>query len=173
MITIAPAGDPDQFAAAAALLSAFAAWDAAQAAQVGLEPQLVLDLFHADEDQVSLMQKFAAQDAALLLAYQDGDCLGTLGIAPFDTGRMELHSFYIDPAARGQGIGRRLIEAAVDFAVSQGQQTLLVQTTVYMQAALSLYHATGFAPAPPFRQIPDAVTATERFFSRPLPGAAS
>ena len=173
MITLAPARHDDDFTAAATLLEAFAAWDAAQGATFGLDPHLVCELFHADEDEDALKRKFDSHGATLLLAWKDGHCLGTLGIDPFDAGRMELHSFYIDPSARGQGIGRRLIETALDFARSREQQAVLVQTTVYMQAALSLYEATGFKPSAPFRHIPDAVIATERFFSRPLASASS
>ncbi|OLP59901.1 hypothetical protein BJF93_09870 [Xaviernesmea oryzae] len=166
MIAITAAETDRDYGAAEALLGHFAAWDAAQGGAQGLDPALVLSLFHADEHASALKQKFNNMSATLLLAYDDDALLGCLGIAPFDEHRMELHSVYVDPAGRGQGIGRRLLASALTFAEQHRQTAVLVQTTVYMHAALTLYQSTGFRRVSPFRDIPKAVKATERFFIR-------
>ncbi|MEA3534908.1 GNAT family N-acetyltransferase [Rhizobium sp. CC-YZS058] len=163
---LSPATTPADFAAAETLLSAFAAWDAAQGAAVGLSPDTVISLFHGDTAE-SLARKFGAPDTQLILARQNDRPIGCLGITPFDETRMELHSFYVDPSARGLGVGTALIRAVVDFAAATARPTVLVQTTVYMEGAIRLYEAAGFVPCPPFREIPDIVRKTERFFARP------
>jgi ribosomal protein S18 acetylase RimI-like enzyme len=58
-----------------------------------------------------------------------------------------LIGMYVAPAARGQGIGRRLMDAALDIARRRGDIAVVTLTvTEGNEAALHLYRAAGFAP---------------------------
>ena len=50
----------------------------------------------------------------------------------------------VDPAARGRGIGRRLTEACLDLARSDGAAAIALHTSPAMAAALALYSRMGF-----------------------------
>jgi L-amino acid N-acyltransferase YncA len=54
------------------------------------------------------------------------------------------HSVYVDPAARGQGIGRRLLDALIASTEAAGIWT--IQSSIFPEntASLALHHAAGF-----------------------------
>jgi ribosomal protein S18 acetylase RimI-like enzyme len=51
---------------------------------------------------------------------------------------------YLAPEARGQGVGRRLLDAAKAFAVERGFRQLVLDTTEQMRAAIAFYERNGF-----------------------------
>lgn len=50
----------------------------------------------------------------------------------------------VDPAARGRGIGRRLTQACIDRARSDGAAAIALHTSPAMEVALALYLRMGF-----------------------------
>lgn len=50
----------------------------------------------------------------------------------------------VDPAERGQGIGRRLTQACIDHARRDGAAAIALHTSPAMEAALALYLRMGF-----------------------------
>jgi ribosomal protein S18 acetylase RimI-like enzyme len=56
----------------------------------------------------------------------------------------ELVSMWIAPVARGQGLGARLVQAAVDFAIACQAPAIELSVTRGNDAALGLYQAHGF-----------------------------
>lgn len=55
-----------------------------------------------------------------------------------------LYSIAVDPEARGRGLGRRLMEAAVDLARQRGADLLRLEVRVDNPSAIALYRALGF-----------------------------
>jgi len=55
-----------------------------------------------------------------------------------------LYSIAVDPGARGQGLGRRLVEAALDLARERGAGILRLEVRVDNASAIALYRALGF-----------------------------
>lgn len=58
----------------------------------------------------------------------------------------------VDPAARGKGIGRRLTQACIDRALSDGAAAIALHTSPAMEVALALYLRMGFRLA---KRVPD------------------
>lgn len=54
----------------------------------------------------------------------------------------------VHPAARGRGLGRRLVEACVDSARGLGVPTMGIHTAAFMTAACRIYEAVGFRRCP-------------------------
>ena len=54
----------------------------------------------------------------------------------------------VDPEARGEGVGRLLMEGAVDEARRAGKRRMTLGTTERMVAARGLYEAMGFVRGP-------------------------
>jgi putative acetyltransferase len=65
-------------------------------------------------------------------------------------GWAEIKRMYVDPALRGQGVGRLLLEALEGHARQAGISVLRLETGIKQPAALSLYRAAGFMPRGPF-----------------------
>lgn len=64
------------------------------------------------------------------------------GDAPADT---ELVSMWVDPAVRGAGAGKDLVEAVADWAADRGFTTIGLWVTESNAAAIRLYQRCGFA----------------------------
>jgi ribosomal-protein-alanine N-acetyltransferase len=59
-------------------------------------------------------------------------------------GEAEILTLAVAPAARGQGLGRRLLESAARHAVSLGAQSMFLEVGTDNPAALALYAGLGF-----------------------------
>jgi len=59
-------------------------------------------------------------------------------------GEAEILTIAVDPAARGAGQGRALVEAAARAAAQRGALTLFLEVASDNAAALALYRAAGF-----------------------------
>ncbi len=57
-----------------------------------------------------------------------------------------LYSMWVDPVVRGLGIGRRLVEAVLDWSRERKARRVVLQVTEGNQAAVSLYQRAGFRP---------------------------
>ncbi|MDX2170819.1 MAG: GNAT family N-acetyltransferase [Deltaproteobacteria bacterium] len=62
---------------------------------------------------------------------------------------VELEDVYVAAAARGGGVGRRLVEAVLDDAAADGCRVAGLTTNERNDAALALYVELGFAAARP------------------------
>ena len=60
-------------------------------------------------------------------------------------GEAEMHLLGVKPAYRGKGLGKRLIEAAVSKARSEGYSKIILWTQRPMKAAQKLYESTAFS----------------------------
>src|SRR5205823_11485200 len=105
----------------------------------------------------------------LLLARDgDGAAIGIVGLKPLAPGTAEIKRLYIVPAARGGGLGRALIERAIDEARARGYQRVRLDShRASMGPAIALYRRLGFYEVPPYG--PDCGGAFA-FFELPLRG---
>ncbi len=77
----------------------------------------------------------------------DGMPVGSAGLFedPEDAcGTATLVAMYVTPAARGRGVGRRLVQAVLDEAAGRGCDRVLLEVTSGNDAAATLYERMGF-----------------------------
>ncbi len=87
---------------------------------------------------------------AFLVLRHRGRPVGCGAVRLLDAETAELKRMYLVPAARGMGLGRRLLAALEAEARALGAQRLVLETGIRQAAALNLYQATGFRPIPLF-----------------------
>lgn len=83
----------------------------------------------------------------LVASTPSGKDIGIISVwvHPAEFGQGALMQMWVDPAARGFGIGRALVEAAVDRARELGITTLGLHVTVGNDRATRLYESMGWA----------------------------
>jgi ribosomal protein S18 acetylase RimI-like enzyme len=106
----------------------------------------------------------------LFRAERDGALLGALtidgsdpGLAP---GEAHLRWFIVVDAARGLGLGRRLMSAATAFLDAAGYQSCYLTTFAGLDAARRLYEAAGFGLVREASSTTWGTTVVEQRFER-------
>jgi ribosomal protein S18 acetylase RimI-like enzyme len=127
--------------------------DAADADSVGR----LLDEFNREFDEPSPGAEFLAArfeelldqgDTAVLLVGSGPDGLAVLRLRPaIWSHALEcyLAELYVAPASRGQGLGRALMDAAIELARSRGAAHMELGTGEQDVAARALYESFGFS----------------------------
>jgi putative acetyltransferase len=121
------------------------------------ERSIGVDLcFQNFEDELEKLpgEYAAAAKGALLVADNGDDLVGCVALRAFSGESCEMKRLYVDPRARGSGIGRQLVERVLDRARSFGYQTMLLDTLPSMQTAQALYREIGFVETRPYRKNP-------------------
>ena len=70
--------------------------------------------------------------------------VGSIALIKHTETMAQLRWFLVDPAYRGRGIGKRLVQEAVQFAREAGYGAVFLETLKGLTAAAALYHAAGF-----------------------------
>ena len=84
-----------------------------------------------------------AREAAWI-AEVDGRRVGCVFCVAAEEGAARLRILLVDPAERGRGVGRRLVDTCVVFARAVGYRRLTLWTNDVLVAARRLYEAAGF-----------------------------
>ncbi|KAL7925620.1 GNAT family N-acetyltransferase [Trichoderma austrokoningii] len=80
------------------------------------------------------------------IAEQDGSFMGCVCIVR-DTKRdntARIRMLFVEPAARGLGLGKKLLQLCLDFAQEKGYAAIVLSTQSVLQPARALYQKAGF-----------------------------
>jgi GNAT superfamily N-acetyltransferase len=107
--------------------------------EFGFEPDPELD---ADLDDP------LATYAALWVALEGATVVGSVAMRDLGRGEVLLKRMYLRPDMRGRGLGRELLDVALDWARAQRMRIVRLDTSERMIAAQRLYEANGFVRVP-------------------------
>ena len=116
------------------------------------------------------LERLRDQYVVLLLATVDGLAAGCVALRqiPADAFACEMKRLWVDGAFRGLGLGRRLVEEAIDWAKQMGFETMYLDTVpAAMPEANRLYAAMGFERVERYNENP---LAGVEFFRLSLDG---
>ncbi len=88
------------------------------------------------------------------------------GVRDLGTPVAEVKSMYVAPAARGHGIGRRLLESLERIAADHDCHSVRLDTAFHLTAAIALYRDLGYREIPAYNDGPNA----DLWFERELRG---
>lgn len=115
-------------------------------AEYGLQSDLATtdaDLFDLEGHYLALGGCFdVVTDAA-------GHIVASVGLQPQGAGICELRKMYLLPQHRGQGIGRALMDHALQRARELGFREIHLETAKVLKEATSMYERAGFQPYEP------------------------
>ncbi|HEX2682833.1 MAG TPA: GNAT family N-acetyltransferase [Ferruginibacter sp.] len=80
----------------------------------------------------------------LFIAVDGESAVGTAGLARINGSEYELVKMSVDPAYRGLGIGKQLLQQCVDVAKGLGAEKISLFSNSQLQSALDLYKQFGF-----------------------------
>jgi GNAT superfamily N-acetyltransferase len=90
-------------------------------------------------------QGAAGEDTVTYVA-EDGDHWVGLATGRAENGRFDLFGMFVEPEARGRGVGAALVEAVIAWARARGAAWLHLGVTSTNHAAMALYERCGFRP---------------------------
>ena len=103
-----------------------------------------------DGDQASFFQQFNKADSIpyVVVAYLDGRAAACGAIRPFSETEIEVKRMYVVPEARGKGISRAVLEELEAWARELGFPNTVLETSIRLTAAFSLYQNAGYSIIP-------------------------
>ena len=105
---------------------------------------------------------FEPPEGSFFVAYLGGRPVATgawrhSGVAAFGTtATAEIKRMYVVPAARGQGLARRLLAHLERSAAEHGAEAVVLETGLAQPEAIALYESSGYTPVPAFGYYKDA-----------------
>jgi GNAT superfamily N-acetyltransferase len=121
--------------------------------------------FAGFEQELARLPGDCAPPSGGILLARDARSQEAAGVVAFHAlapGLAEMKRLYVRPAWRGQGLGRRLVEATLAAAASSGHAAVRLSTLPEaMPAADALYRDLGFRPIPPYAGAGCAATCYE------------
>lgn len=89
-------------------------------------------------------EEFLPPSGVFLAARRDGEVIGCGGICRLEEAVAELRRMYVAPAARGLGVGRRLLAELESEARALGYSSIRLETGFRQEEAIGLYESAGF-----------------------------
>ncbi|WEH31973.1 GNAT family N-acetyltransferase [Streptomyces sp. AM 4-1-1] len=123
----------------------------ARALTRALHSEQVATYGKADDPATTPVAEFEPPGGVFLVAgLPDGTALACGGWRTVGSTTAEVKRMYVTPAARGQGLGRGILQALEQDARHHGKTEVLLETGVSNHAALALYTRCGYALVDPY-----------------------
>ena len=117
-----------------------------------LNEEWITKLFRMEEkDHLTLndpMQKIVAPGGQVYLAAAGDHIVGCVALIRLTESIFELSKMAVSPEARGQGVGRKLLQYVLEQARLLRAQTLVLGSSTQLQNAVHLYESFGFRHVP-------------------------
>ena len=139
------AGTDEEYRNAANLFKAYAAW-----------LNIDLSFQHFDEELLEIKTMYAATDGGIILCKNRNDYIACVAIRKITNETAELKRMFVKPAYQGQGIGKILLEKAIELAKSANYSCIRLDTLNHMLPAINLYKQYGFYEIPAYYHNPNS-----------------
>lgn len=90
----------------------------------------------------------------ILMALREGQRIGCCALMLNERGIFELAKMAVADSEQGRGVGRRLLEYAIEYAWAHGIERLYLETNSKLENAIHLYESVGFRHLPRERVVP-------------------
>jgi GNAT superfamily N-acetyltransferase len=138
------AASPEEIESARALFEEYAAW-------LGIS----LCFQNFDKELAGLPGDYAPPDGCLLLAIEADQIAGCVALRKIGESTCEMKRLFLRSAFRGEGLGRKLVEAIIAEARQLGYLRMQLDTLPgRMDQAIKLYRSLGFKEIPAYYRNP-------------------
>ncbi|BAM93010.1 MULTISPECIES: GNAT family N-acetyltransferase [Bradyrhizobium] len=108
----------------------------------------------------------SAPGVVFLAGRRDGSLLGSVALRPIAAAHAEVKRLFVHEAARGCGLGRRLLGTLESEARARGVDRISLEVGIRQPQAIQLYRSVGYRDCGPFgtyRLDPLSLFMTKRF----------
>ena len=96
------------------------------------------------EIAAKFLREFKVGRERCFIAENDGEIVGAVFVVLKSKHEAQLRMLYVEPNARGLGIGRMLVAECIHFSRAAGYRSLVLWTNDVLHAARHLYEEAGF-----------------------------
>jgi ribosomal protein S18 acetylase RimI-like enzyme len=146
------------------LIDVMAVWDVEMSKALGFSEQEIRSTFYNDT-QDSLAEAYDTPDAMILLTRDEDRALGFIALR-VDGPIGVIERYFVDPDARGRGVGGRILDAGITVLEERGVSCVRLMTATFMDAAHSLYRSRGFQLCKPFEDVGERLQPATLFMER-------
>lgn len=107
-------------------------------------------LYPAESNHMLDVTALQRPEVTFIVARANGRAVGCGAVVSSGDDWAEIKRMFVSPAARGQKLGRRLLEKLETIAADSGATLLRLETGVKQHEALRLYRSAGFVETGPF-----------------------
>ncbi|MBF2047731.1 GNAT family N-acetyltransferase [Leptolyngbya sp. NK1-12] len=124
----------------------------------------------ADQDVLTVEESYWAKGGEFWVVERQGQLVGTAGYYPVSRGEqaVEIRKMYLQPAVRGQGLGRHLLQALEQAILAKGFSQIWIETASVLKEAIQLYESSGYQPSTGVE-----TARCDRIYLKPLPRPAA
>jgi DNA-binding MarR family transcriptional regulator/GNAT superfamily N-acetyltransferase len=122
------------------------------------------------EIAAKFIKRFDAARERCWIAQMDGEPVGSVFLVKETNTIAKLRLLLVEPRARGQGLGRRLVRECIAFARARGYRKLALWTQSNLAAARAIYRAEGFTLAGTEKHASFGVKLTGEYWELNLKG---
>lgn len=95
-------------------------------------------------DLVAFARHYVEPQGAFFVVRDHERVVGSVGVELLTPKSAELHRLYLDASLRGQGLGRALVEAVIDWCRARGVSHLILWSDTRFDRSHLLYERMGF-----------------------------
>ena len=111
---------------------------------------LMQSLYPAESNHLVDIDSLAQPHVHFFVAREHGRALGCGAFVLGADGHAEMKRVFVDPAARGKGVARAIMEALEREAAKLGVTLMQLETGIRQPEAITLYRKFGYAERGPF-----------------------
>lgn len=121
-----------------------------------------IDIAHVPDPDPEA-DRYRPPEGAFLMAFRDRLPVGCVSLKTLQPGLGEVKRLWVDPAARGLGLARRLMAAIEDEARTLGLTMLHLDSNAALTEAITFYERSGWTPIAAYTGFP-----ATHWFGKPL-----
>jgi putative acetyltransferase len=136
------------------------------AALLAASDAYMASLYPAESNHLLDVASLQRPEVTFIVARLEGKAVGCGAVVDSREGWAEVKRMFVSPAARGQKVGRQLMDKIEAIAAARGAAVLRLETGGEQPEALELYRRSGFVEIGPFGKYkPDPLSI---FMEKPL-----